>query len=148
MFRVGFFGVFGGDLEGLTRGLTLWVLRWRMRLRLCCVLRGLRLGRGLTVVSFVNLCHGLVSVGQAVAASLWGERHGVALLFWGKGSRSWGEWGVWWATVVVWVGGRGVGERWGTRGASHPPPNLPLEGGRDQKGERDQRGRDELGEEE
>ena len=93
MFRVGFFGVFGGDLEGLTRGLTLWVLRWWVRLRLCCVLRGLRLGRGLTVVSFVNLCHGLVSVGQAVAASLWGERHGVALLFWGKGSRSWGEWG-------------------------------------------------------
>ena len=74
--------------------------------------------RGLTVASFVNfcqpgvnLCHGLVSVGQAVvdgvrcaSVVLWGERHGMALLFWGKGSRSWGEWGVRWETVGVWVG--------------------------------------------
>ena len=66
--------------------------------------------------TFVNLCHGLVTVGQAVVAG--GERHEAALLFWCEVSRGWENWGCV-------VGDRGVGERWWTCGASHPPPNLP-----------------------
>ena len=64
----------------------------------------------MTMVSFVNpcqpgvnLCHGLVSVGQAGVTgseggvmALRGERHGVALLFWCEGGGSWGKWGVGW----------------------------------------------------
>ena len=45
--------------------------------------------RGLTMVSFANLCHGLVSIGQGLvaggedgSASLEGGRCGAALLFW------------------------------------------------------------------
>ena len=56
------------------------------------------MGQGLTMVSFVNpcqpgvnLCHGLVSVGQAGVDG--GERHGLALLFWCECSVSWGKWG-------------------------------------------------------
>ena len=59
------------------------------------------MGWGLTVSTFVNLCHGLVTVGQAgvaggEGASAWlrGERHGAALLFWCERSRSWRERGV------------------------------------------------------
>ena len=48
---------------------------WWVWLRLCRVLLGL------TMVSFVNLCHGLVSVGQAGTALWWGEMHGAAPLF-------------------------------------------------------------------
>ena len=74
------------------------------------------MGRGLTVVSFVNLCqpgvnlcHGLVSVGQGVVAggvmSLRGERHGSAPLFWCECSGSWGKWGCAVGDSRVWAGG-------------------------------------------
>ena len=77
----------------------------------------------MTVASFVNLCQPgvnlcqvLVTVGKRVVAGggvgcltamLRGERHGSALLFYCERSRSWGKWGVWWATVGV------VGRAWG-----------------------------------
>ena len=69
------------------------------------VAEGLTLG--LTVFSFVNLCHGLVTVGQGGSASLWGERHGVALLFWCERSGSWGEWGCEVGDSWVWRGRSG-----------------------------------------
>ena len=88
------------------------------------------MGWGLTVVSFVNLCHGLVTVGQAVVAWLWGEGHGAALLFWCERSRGWGKWGCAVGDSLGWGRGAGLGDRggqgrWWWLVASHPPPNLP-----------------------
>ena len=115
----------------------------RVWLRLCRVLLGFGLRAG---VDGVNFCHGLVSVGQAEGAGggsgwalalLWGEGHGVVLLFCGKGSRSWGEWGRvvgnsrgvggWVIGVLESVGGR----------AWTPISHLtsPWKGGRDELGE-------------
>ena len=80
--------------------------------------------RGLTVVSFVNLCqlgvklcHGLVSVGQTVVTG-------------GEGGAA----GLRGATVGVWV--IGVWESVGGRsGPLTPHLTSPLEGGRDELGE-------------
>ena len=59
--------------------------------------------------TFVNLCHGLVSVGRGGVA---GGVEGAA--------------GLWWETVGCWrVGDWGVGGGWWMCGAPHPPPNLP-----------------------
>jgi len=91
--------------------------------------------RGVDSVNFcqpgVNLCQVLVACGERVvdgedggAAALWGEGHGVALLFWCERSRIWGEWGC------------AVGSclRIHAPSASHLPPSpihpSPLLGGR------------------
>ena len=50
-----------------------------------------------------------------------------------------GSGGVWWETVVVWMGGWVIGvleSVGGTLGASHPPPNLPPGRGEGPEGER------------
>ena len=76
----------------------------------------------------VNLCHGLVSVGQAgVDGSegegewLWGEGYGAAFLFWCERSGSWGKWGCAVAAVAA------FGGSWRLT----PHLTSPLEGGRD-----------------
>ena len=66
--------------------MTLGVSERRARLWFCCALLGFGVGVGVDGVNFwqpgVNLCQVLVSVGvEGAAAVLWGERHGVALLF-------------------------------------------------------------------
>ena len=128
LFRSGFFGVFGGDSGGWS-----YLVGAFGGVRICSGLFGFvrEVVEGLTVVSFVNFCHGLVSVGQAVvaggedvSAGLRGERHGMALLFCGKSSRSWGERGC--VVGDSWgMGAGGVSGAWRWLGASHPPPNLP-----------------------
>ena len=60
--------------EGLTAGLT-----WGWDLRFCCVFAGgLGLRRGLTVSTFVNLCHDLVTFVQCVV----GDGRGVGDRCW------------------------------------------------------------------
>ena len=112
-------------LEGLTGG---WV--W---LRLRCVVLGLGVGRGLTMVSFVNLCQGLVGVGQAGAALSWGEGYGAALLFCVSVAGDGGS-GVWLGER----GGEGKGLAWALGGVgpvvaarclSPPTSPPPSEGG-------------------
>ena len=101
VFRVGFFSW----CSGVIRGVPIWsgcsaVFGF---VRICSGLfRVVRdAPEGLTTVSFVNpcqpgvnLCHGLVTVGQGRVAWLWGEGHGSALLFWYEYSGGWGEWGM------------------------------------------------------
>ena len=72
VFRVGFFGVFGGG----SGGVPIW-------------------SGCLAVFGFVQGCSGAVRRGRGLSVAAWGvwwgERHGMALLFWGKSGRSWGE---------------------------------------------------------
>ena len=85
---------------------------WWVQVRSCCVLLGDGVGMGVDGGQFCQLlstwCQPLsrfVTVGQAGVAGdglgwalalLWGERHEVALLFWGERSRGWGEWRCGW----------------------------------------------------
>ena len=87
------------------------------------VLLGFGVGAGVDGVNFcqpgVNLCQVLVTVGKVEvaggaggSAAWWGERHGVALLFWCKRSRSWGKWGVCSGSCLRRNDGRGAGVNW------------------------------------
>ena len=59
-----------GTAEGLTRGLTLGVSRWRVRLRLCCVLLGFGVGAGVDNGQFCQLLSTFVTVWSVVGESV------------------------------------------------------------------------------